>query len=279
MADTAFQTQYRDELIAGFERSTSLLTAMTTRETVIKGNSAVFDIVDSGSATATTRGVNGRIPARGDNNTQVTATLTEWHDVVEKTEFNVFASQGNQRAVMQRTTMAVINRKMDDLIIAELDTATNDTGAAATGSLAKVVHAQTILGNNNVDISDEDNLFAVVSPAFRAYLLQTAGFASGDYVDVKPMVGPARKMFRWMGFNWVVHSGLTGVGTSSEKTYFFHRNALGLAVDTKGIQSPVGYDERHAFSWARCSVVLGAKLLQNSGVVQVLHDGAAYVAT
>lgn len=279
MADSAFQTQYRQELIQGFERHASLLTATATRESVIKGNQAVFDVVDSGSAAAVTRGINGRIPSRGDNNTQVTITLAEWHDVVEKTDFNIFASQGNQKLAMQRTTMAVINRKMDDLMVAALDTATNDTGAATTATLSKVMHAQTILGNLDVDISDEENLFAVVTPAFRGYLMQATTFSSGDYIDVKPMVGPARKMFRWNGFNWIVSSALTGKGTNAEKCYFFHRNALGLAVDTQGLQSPVGYDERHGFSWARCSTVLGAGVLQNNGIVQVLHDGSAYVAT
>jgi hypothetical protein len=279
MADSAFQSQYRDELIMGFERRMSLLGAVATKESIVSGNAAVIDVIDSGSAYAVTRGINGRIPARPDNNTQTTVTLQEWHDVVEKTRFNIFASQGNQRAAMQKTSMAVVNRKIDDLIIAALDTATNDTGAAATATLAKVMHAQTILGNNNVDISDEDNLFALVSPAFRAYLMQVTSFTSGDYVDVKPMVGPARKAWRWNGLNWIVHSGLTGGGTSSEKTYFFHRDAIAVAMDKDGLQSLVDYDGRHDYSWARTSIFMGAALLQNNGVVQVLHDGAAYAAT
>ena len=94
-----------------------MLRDTVTTEAVIKGQQAVFLVAGSGSAAAVTRGTNGRIPARPDSLTQNTCTLQEWHDLVRKTGFNVFASQGNQRAVMQMTTLAVINRKIDSLII------------------------------------------------------------------------------------------------------------------------------------------------------------------
>ena len=113
MADSAFQIQYRQEFIAAFEQHASLLRETVTTEAVIKGQQAVFLVVGTGGAAAVTRGLNGRIPARNDNNAQNTCTLQEWHDLVRKTGFNVFASQGNQRSVMQMTTMAVINRKID----------------------------------------------------------------------------------------------------------------------------------------------------------------------
>lgn len=280
MSDTAFQTQYRNAMIDGFEVQQSYLRASTITEAVIKGNTATFLVADSGGATAVTRGVNGLIPARADNLTQTSATLAEWHDLVRKTGFNVFASQGNQVQVMQRTTMAVINRKIDADIIAQLDAGTLVTGAAGvTASVNLVAKAQTILGNNEVPVEEEDNMFGLITPAFRAYLMQTTEFASGDYVDVKPYNGPARRMWRWMGINWITHPNLTGVGTSSEKCYLFHRNSLGHAVDTAGMSSRVGYDEEQDYSYARCSVFMGSKLLQNTGIVRMLHDGSAYVSS
>ncbi len=283
MADTAFQTQYRQEFILGFEDRQAILRATTVQEAVIKGNTAVFLVSDSGAASATTRGVNGLITARADNNTQLSCTLAEWHDLVRKTNFNVFASQGNQRRLMQETTMAVLNRKMDDIIIDELDTATNDTGTAAPASLDMVVYARTILGNNFVDLMDEDSIFAVVSPAFEGYMMQVPEFASADYVEVKPFTGPARRFRRWMGINWMVHPRLTnsigdGGTSASEQCFMYHRNAIGCAVDVAGVDSPVGYDEEQAYSWARVSVNMGAKLLQNSGVVMMKHDGSGYAA-
>lgn len=276
MAETAFQTQYRDEFIASFEERRSLLSAVCVNEAVIKGNTATFLVAGSGGASAVTRGVNGLIPSRADDNTQLSATLAEWHDLVKKTGFNVFASQGNQRAIMQQTTMAVINRKIDADIIAQLDTATIDTGTTATASLAMVAKAKAALGYAEVPTEEADNVFGIVTPGFMAYLMQTKEFASSEYVDQKLFSGATRKMLRWYGVNWIEHPNLTGAQTSTEKCYLFHRNAIGHAVDKAGLQTPVGYDQEQDYTWARASVYMGSKLLQNTGIVQMKHDGSAF---
>lgn len=277
MADTAFQIQYRQEFIAGFEERQSLLRSCVVTEAVIKGNQATFLVADSGGQNAVTRGVDGLIPARADNLTQVTATLAEWHDLVRKTGFNVFASQGDQRRIMQETTMAVINRKIDADIIAQLDTATIDTGTSATASVAMVAKALAALGNAEIPVWDVENMFGVITPGFHAYLMQTKEFASAEYVEVKPFAGgAARRMKRWFDVNWIVHPNLTGVGTSTEKCYIFHRNAIGHAVDTAGLKTAIGYDDEQDYSYARVSGYFGSKLLQNTGVVQMKHDGSAF---
>lgn len=275
MADTAFQTQYRDEFIAGFEQRQSLLRQSVTTEAEIKGNQAVFLVADSGSATATTRGVNGLIPARADNLNQFTATLTEWHDLVRRTSFNLYASQGDGRRIMQETTMGVLNRKIDQDIIAALATATLTTGTAQTGSLALAMYAKTILGNNEVPA--DGNLFGLITPAFEAYLMQTKEFASADYVNGKPFEG-TQSMFRWAGVNWIVHPNLPGKGTAAEKCYMYHKSAIGHACDLTTIQSAVGYDEEQDYSFARATAYMGSKKLQNSGIVVVNHDGSAFAA-
>jgi hypothetical protein len=41
----------------------------------------------------------------------------------------------------------------------------------------------------------------------------------------------------------------------------------------------IGYDGEQAYSWCRVSAHMGSKLLQNSGVVQMLHDGSAFAAS
>src|SRR5258706_8125027 len=147
MSDTAFQTQYRPEFIAQFEHRQSLLRDVCPTEAVIKGNTATFLVAGTGGAIAVTRGVNGLIPARADNLAQQSATLAEWHDLVRKTNFNIFASQGNQRAIMQATTMTVVNRQIDSDIITSLATGSVNTGAAVTPSPGRVAQAQTKLRN------------------------------------------------------------------------------------------------------------------------------------
>ncbi|MCW5747737.1 MAG: hypothetical protein KIT36_16230 [Alphaproteobacteria bacterium] len=279
MADTAFQTQYLQEHIQSFERRQSALRDMVSSKAEIRGNVAVFLVAGSGGASAVTRGVNGRIPARADDLTQLSCTLSEWHDVVEKTSVNIYAAQGNQRQIMQETTMAVVNRKVDQQIIAELETGTNDTGTAVPASLNLVAYAKTILGNNN---AGGGRICAAITPAFHGYLMQIPEFGSADYRGVKPFEQATNEetmeKFRWYGIDFVVHTGLSGIGTSAEKCLFWNVKAIGHAADTANMKSMVDYDGRHDFSWARCSIFMGAKLLQNAGVVVVNHDGSAFAA-
>jgi len=277
MAETAFQIQYRQEFVAGFEVNTSLLRSTTVTEAVIKGNQATFLVADSGGATTKTRGANGRIPTRGDNLNQFTATLVEGHDLAERTNFNLFASQGDGRRIMQMTSMAVVNRSIDLDILGELaNTTTSLSGAAVPASLALVMRARTKLGNNQVPIEEIDNMFAVVSPAFMGYLLQVPEFVNSQWVDVKPLTGPARKMLRWAGFNWVESPLISGLGTNAELCYFYHRNGIGHAVNTGEIMAMADYNSEQDYSWARTSIYQGSKMLQNKGVVKVTHDGSAY---
>lgn len=280
MPATAFQIQYRQEFVSAFEQRQSMLSASVTREAVIKGNQATFLVAGSGNATAVTRGVNGLIPARNDDLNQYTATLVEWHDLVQKTDFNIFASQGDGRRIMQETTMGVINRKMDQDILTELDNGTQDAGnSASTMSLSLALRAWTILGNADVPVQEEDKMFCIISPAAYSYLMQTKEFASADYVEVKPFSGPARQYRRWAGVNWIMHPNVAGAGTAAEKLFMFHRDAIGQAVNTGDMNMAVGVDEEQHYSYARCSVYMGSKILQNTGIVRINHDGSAYAAT
>jgi hypothetical protein len=79
MANSAPTIQYREQLIATFEEGKTWLRHTTVTEHQRSGNQAVFLVAGSGGATANTRGIEGRIPARHDDMTQNTATIVEWH--------------------------------------------------------------------------------------------------------------------------------------------------------------------------------------------------------
>lgn len=281
------QAQYRQEMVLGFGQRQSLLKDTTTKETVTKGNTAIFLVVDS-SGTAQTRGVNGLIPAGDNNNTQVTATLLEKHDLRRMTNFNIFQSQGDQRRILQLNTMSVINRDIDSVIITELATGSLDTGAAATASLTMISKALSQLQINGVPM--DGNVFAAITPAFLSYMMAIPTFASADYVNVKPAVSypgwdatsatkAGQGFYEWMGVKWIVSNQLPGIGTASATNLMYHRNAIGHAVNTGEMDSRIGYDEEQDYSWSRTTLFHGAKLLQNAGVVRMIHDDSAFVAT
>lgn len=277
MSDTAFQTKFRMETIAGFEKRQSLARRATTTEAEINGNQAVFLVADSGGATAVTRGVDGKIPTRPDNLTQNTATLAEWHDVPERTKFNIYASQGDGRRIMQETCMSVINRKIDEDIHTALDAATVTWGGAAVATLALVTKAKTILGNAFAD--SDAPIYALITPAFYGYLFQLAQFSSADYVKTGKFDNVGMdKAFSWYGVNWIIDGALPGVGTATSTNFMFSQNAIGHACDTENLSTYADYDEKNDLSWARCSTFMGSKLLQNAGVVKMPHDDSALSA-
>jgi hypothetical protein len=273
MSDHAFQIQYRQEFIAGFEQRQSLIRQTVTTEVEIKGNQAVFLVADSNHTTAVSRGLNGMIPAKADNLNQYTATLQEWHDLRRRTNFNMFTSQGDGRRIMQMNTMAVLNRKIDQDVISALASATLTTGASTTGSLDLATYALAILGNNEVEL--DSSISALITPAFYSYLLRTKEFANAQYVNNKPFEG-SLTMFCWAGINWIVHPNLPGKGTNAEKCYVYHKSAIGHAINTGDLSTAVGYDEEQDYSFARCSAFFGSLLLQNTGVVVVNHDGSQF---
>ncbi len=279
--DTAFQTMYSQEFIAGFEQHVSIIRDTVTTEGTRTGNQYVFLVVDSGGAEAVTRGVNGLIPSRADNNNQLTATLSEWHDLVRKSGFNIFASQGPQRAIMQMTTTAVLNRKIDNQIITELNTGTVTVGGT-TEIPSVVTYMKCVVKLQNAGVPWDSNITALVQPAFLAYLEQAPEFSSADYVEVRPFAGStASWRDKPMGYRWrnsliITHPNLPGKGTSSEKNFVYHKSAIGHAADVSGLNTEVGMNGEQLYSWARASMYMGAKLLQNAGVVVVTADGSAY---
>lgn len=278
MAVEAAMIQYRKEFVATFEQRTSDLRNSSTKETVVSGNQATFLVAGSDGSRAVTRGTNGQIPYGNPSNSQVTATLVEAHAGEELTGFNIFASQGDQKRIMQMNVMGKLNREIDLVILAELANATQDFGTG-TASLSTVIGAKVILGNNQVPTNEADNMFAVVSPAFMGYLSQMPEFSSVDYVDMKFFSGPTRRMTRWMGINWIESPLVTGIGTSSEICYLFHRAALGYAVNVGEDKISAGYDDKQDTSWTRATIYHASKILQNTGIVKWTHDGSAFVAT
>lgn len=283
MADTAYQVQYRDEYIAGFEARATLLRETVTTEAVIKGNQAVFLVISSGGETAKTRGANGLIPARNDNQAQNTVTLSEWHDLVRKTGFNIFASQGNQRQAMQMTSLGVMNRKVDDQIITVANTGTVTVGSAgATPTVSLFQNAVVKL--QNASVPWDSNISLVCQPSFLAFLEQAPEFSSADYVDVRPFGGGDSNAswrdkpmaYRWRNTLILMHPNLPGKATASEKSFMYHKTAIGHAANTGGISTAVGYNDEQDYTFARTSCFMQALLLQNAGVVVITTDGTIY---
>lgn len=284
MSSTAFQTAYRQEIINGFDKTQSVLRGTVTTAFQDKGASVVFLTSDTAGINAVTRGVNGEIPGRPLNLTQNTCTLLEWHDKPIVTGYNVFASQGDLTMEMQRSTMLILNKRMDKDIIDQLAVSTNVVNTTAiVATVGLILKAGTILQNNFVQ--DDGDITLLATPAMIAYLRQTNEFSNQNFVTKKPFAegGPAfgdkRPVYKWNNWNIISDASLPGNGTAAEKCFLYHKNAIGHAIKTGDLDISVGYDEQDDYSFARCKGYMAAKLLSNAGVAVINHDGSAFAAS
>jgi hypothetical protein len=274
MASSAAMTRYRDETVSAFEARVALLRATVTTEHMLNGNVATFLVAGSGGATPVTRGLDGRIPGRNNSLTQNACTLVEWHDKPTYTGFNAFESQGDARRISQDGCVAVMNRKIDDDILgsAGFGAATLGDSSASTADLNWILGHQAELGENDVDIGEMDKVFCALTPKAFAYLMQVKEFASGEYVEIKPFAGPARKFYNWAGINFIRSTRLSGMGTSSATCFMWHRDAIGHAIANGHPEVVPGYNAEDDYEFVRCTGFFGTKLLQNTGVRKMLHN-------
>lgn len=277
------QTMYRDEYIAGFERSGSLLRTAVTTEYMKQGNAVVFLVADSGSATAVTRGSDGLYPARVNNNNQTTLTLADATDLPRMNGFDIFRSQGPQREIMYKTSWDVISRAVDDKVIEALGTGTLTlSNTSSTDALGMFNHAVTALGNNFAGPKMVGDVTALVSPSFYQNLLKTKEFVNSKYVrEVKLPDGTPTpfEMEVFQRVNIIVHYGLTNAGADNEQCYMFHKDAVAHALDKDSWEPMMGYNEEQDYSWCRATVYHAAAKLQNSGIIRMLHNGSEYGTT
>jgi hypothetical protein len=93
---------------------------------------------------------------------------------------------------------------------------------------------------------------------------------------MKPFEGSSKSMaFNWFGVNWIVDAKLPGAGTDAAVCYMYARSAMGHACDIENVSTRVGYDDKNDKSWCRVSTFMGSKLLQNAGIVKMLHAESA----
>lgn len=278
MAYQITRQQYRDEWVVAFQRGETYLRYATTPEMMIQGNQALFPIQGAAPA-ATSRGVNGLIPSRNRTDTQITIPLVERHSKETQTGFNIFTAHGNLREAMQNAGSLTLAREVDDEIIANgLESATTqfNGGSAITLTYGRVQDIMSDLLENNVYAMDMVTF--VWTPKAWARLLTFDQFVSSDYIEEDFLLGGmTQKPRMWNGAMHMVHTGLPGIGTATANCYAFGKAAVGYAMNTEGIDVAIGYDEEDDYSFARHTIFHGSRLLQQSGIIEIVHDDTAAI--
>jgi hypothetical protein len=270
------QARYKSDYIAAFENTIATLPPTVRNDTQDQGGSLIFLVSGSGGREAVTRGPRGIIPPSDNSQVQVTLNFKEAHDKRIMTQFNIFRAHGDQLKMMREESLAVIRRQQDKEIITALATGTVDLGTVAQMDLNTVLRISTRLQNADVGVNTPGNLFGLVTPAAFNYMLgNIVQFSNADYTATRAVdkgIPTMRDRRFWMGIEWMVHTDLPGNGTTAATCFVYHRDAVGYATSTRGIDAYLGYNEEDDYTIRRASLFHAAVKLQNAGIIKFTHN-------
>lgn len=269
--------QYRDEWITEFQRGETYLKDTVTREIIIEGRSSATFAIAGQSSGMSERGVQGLIPTRNATDRQVTLPLKEMHTLENQTGFNVFTAQsaGLRPAMRTRSRMDAV-REIDDEIIRALSAATNvyNSGTAITMTLGRMVDIISDLWEGNVD----ERVTFLHTPKSWARLLTMPNFTSSDYVDRKPLMQEAPRPVIYANAWHMMHNGLPARTGALAQMFVYAKSAVGHALANGEIQVAAGWNDEQAYSWDRATIYHRAGILQQAGVLKVIHDDTAAIS-
>lgn len=273
--DTLFRTKFMDEFKYDFEREQALMKMTVRSDGVVMADTVKFDIVDPSDG-AVEKGRDGKVPKSDLGLSQATATLRKIHKKYQIDNFDIFRGNPTIRAAMNRRGISSINKGIDKLIIDTLDTTSVEVAGGATtlSTLATVLTWTTTLWNK--DIPNDGNVYAVITPNAEAQLMRVSEFKNADFITELPMIDGAKpqKLRYWMGCKWLVHTGLTGAGTSSARMYLYHQSAIGHMVS--GEPSPNLFESQEDdYVGVRYEAIHAAAICLPRGIVRLLHNDTA----
>ncbi|MDQ1080423.1 phage capsid protein [Pseudoroseomonas cervicalis] len=268
--DQVFVKQFESEVHEAYQRQGSKLRPTVRSKSGVRGASTNFPIVGHGTAAAKAR--NGAVPVMNLAHSNVECFLQdyyagEWIDRLDELKVNI-----DERQVVASAGAYALGRKTDELVIAALDTATEEATGTAAGTTdtdgltkAKVLLAFEMLGA--ADVPDDGNRFAIVGWKQWSDLLQIEEFANTQYIGDDELPWKGTQVKRWLGATWMPHSGLTKSG-ATRFCYFYHKTAIGHAVAQEVTTDITWHGDRAAF-FVNNMMSQGAVLIDPAGVVRM----------
>jgi len=264
--DIAFVKQYEGEVHEAYQRRGSKLMNTVRRKPNVRGSTTTFQKI--GQGVASTKARHAQITPMNVVHTAVECTLQDFYagDWVDR--LDEIKVQHDERRALVSAGAHALGRKTDDLIISQLDATSNVIAAAGTGlTKAKVLTAMQTLGA--ADVFEEGRMFAVVPWNEWTDLLETAEFASADFVgDERPWLKGTEARL-WLGTIWLPHSGLESlVSGATAKSFWYHEDAVGWAFGAK-VQADITWHGDRAAHFVNNMMSGGACLIDSAGVVEI----------
>jgi hypothetical protein len=233
--DQAFIRNYERQVHLVFQRTGSYLKDTVRFRPDVVGSSTTFQKIATG--VATTKARHGTITPMNQTHTAHEATLADfyagdWVDKLDEAKINI-----DERDALATSGAFALGRKVDSQIDTLL-AAENTNNVTITVTSSGAVRAGLLQMAANLyegDIPNDGQVFGALSAVMWARAMAITDFSSSDFIGSTGLpftegVPTGGRFKDWMGVKWVMHSGLTGVGTATANSYVWHRMSIGYGA-------------------------------------------------
>lgn len=264
--NNAFVKQFEAEVHLSYQQTGSKLRNAVRFKGNVKGSSTTFQKV--GKGTAGTKARHGLVPTMSISHTPIECSLQDFYAGDWVDEFDELKMAHDERRVVANAGAYALGRKTDELIINALNTAstTNDVGDY-TKALTKDVLLKAFAKLNSNDVPDDGQRFGLVGPLQWNALLSMEEFSSSDYAGENLPFLKGTEARKWLGINWIMHTGLP-LETTNRDCFIFHKNAVGHASGQE-VKTDVTWHGDHAAHFVNNMMSQGSCLIDNEGIVRI----------
>ena len=233
----SFVTIFDSEVKQAYQAARQL--AGLVREKSVTGDTVKFNKLTKGVAAVRTPQT--EVPPMNLTYSLVTATMTDYIASEYSDIFNHSPVSFADRSEVSSAVGNAIGRRMDQVVIDALDSATSvavantvaedgSSGSASDMNTGKIRAAKAALDANNVPA--DNRCLLMHANSLEALLAQTSA-TSADFNSVRALVDGS--LSQWLGFSVIMmgdrdEGGLTKDGSNDRLAYAFHKDALGMGV-------------------------------------------------
>ncbi|MDJ0934004.1 MAG: phage capsid protein [Kiloniellales bacterium] len=263
--DLSFVKQFEREVHEAYQRRGSLLRGTVRTKNNVRGASTTFQKVGKGAATTKAR--HGQITPMNASHDPIECQLADFYagDWVDK--LDELKTNHDEREVVANAGAWGLGRKTDELVLTAAGATTSFVGDF-TGAMTRTLFLESVEALNGADVPNDGGRFGLLSPRQWSVAMTINEFASADFVGKDLPFVKAAGSRTWLGVNWIMHTGLTGVGSNQTRCLLYHRTAIGHAVGAD-VMTDITWHGDRAAHFVNNMMSQGACLIDPEGVVEI----------
>lgn len=264
--ETAFIQLYDPEVKAAYQREGSMLRGTVRTRTQVGAERIYFPKLGKGQATTKAR--HADVVPMGLEHTRVFADMADYYAPEYIDDLDQAKINWTLRADYARAAAWALGRTTDDIILTAMDATSNSTDISDTNSTGTTFNLEVVLElseqMNSRDVPADRMRYCVITPARLSELLQITGATSSDFTTQQLLVTGREPAF-WMGFNWIVHTGLP----AGVEGFAFHSSAVGHGIN-RDVESSVDWVAEKDAWLVKSKMSMGAVIIDEAGVEKIV---------